>query len=128
MLAISCAHFRRNRAAVVHSVIQPFFQRRSAPADGNAARDDLPVCDESLRAMAKACVGRRTTDDALHSGLEYARPLSISKENGYLKCALKIMRFHPSKQSCRCGVSIFIMGARRDRKSTRLNSSHQIIS
>src|SRR5260363_238717 len=74
MLAISCAHFRRNRAAVVHSVIQPFFQRRSAPADGNAARDDLPVCDESLRAMAKACVGRRTTDDALHSGLEYALP------------------------------------------------------
>src|SRR5260363_366129 len=68
MLAISCAHFRRNRAAVVHSVIQPFFQRRSAPADGNAARDDLPVCDESLRAMAKACVGRRTTDDALHYG------------------------------------------------------------
>src|SRR3954463_9187295 len=68
-----CTHCRRNRAAAFHRVVEPVFLGGYEPAGGQSAGHDLQVCDEPVRAMAIARVGRRLPDHARGAGTEHPR-------------------------------------------------------
>jgi phosphate transport system permease protein len=58
------AHRRRDGAAAVHRAVQPVLDQRPARTDGQPAGHHLQVCDEPLRELAEAGLGRRLPDHA----------------------------------------------------------------
>jgi hypothetical protein len=65
------AHRRRDGAAAVHRAEQPVLDQRPERAHGQPAGDDLQVCDEPLRELAEAGLGRRLPDHRCGAGPEH---------------------------------------------------------